>query len=500
MKEIRLSLSMIVRDEEKNIVRCLDSVKEIVDEIVIVDTGSNDKTIELAESCGARVYNFPWVEDFSAARNFGISKCSGKFILYLDADETLSAESIPVISKILDQESSKAYSCILRNLTLENEREYTGRYCRFFPNKEGIKFTGKVHEQIEPSLIELNIPVETSNIEIIHHGYAEEFSVLKRKAERNLAILNSEFEASPNYYVAYQLGLTHSLLGNKEEAYHYFIRALNYPEIPKEYRYISTEFLVNYYLQRGDLVSAKAFLDRLFEIDPSVPSSYLLASKIYAAERNFDKALMYAASCYEFNSIYNINNDKLINVKLDPLEILFHGLHLSAYVQDPRYLNHFSSLLKKVSPSPVLDIIEKIRIQERLSGDDIAHIINDTKDNEVDVILVLLRNYIHTEIKQSVLEFLYKRFENNPNLLIQYSDTLFAKGNQEEAIDLLEHRFADFSDNPAPAFYLISYYIEKSDFHKLELPLKFLEDNFSNDAEVISGLQKINEQIKIILN
>ncbi|MBK7632424.1 MAG: glycosyltransferase family 2 protein [Ignavibacteriales bacterium] len=82
-----LSLSMIVKNEERHLARCLSSVKDVVDEIVIVDTGSTDNTIEIAESFNAKIFHFDWVNDFSAARNFALTKCIGNWILYLDADE-----------------------------------------------------------------------------------------------------------------------------------------------------------------------------------------------------------------------------------------------------------------------------------------------------------------------------------------------------------------------------------------------------------------------------
>jgi len=85
----RLTLSMIVKNEEANLRDCLESVKDVVDEIVLVDTGSTDKTIRIAEEFGAKIYRFNWINDFSAARNFALKQSTGDWILYLDADEGL---------------------------------------------------------------------------------------------------------------------------------------------------------------------------------------------------------------------------------------------------------------------------------------------------------------------------------------------------------------------------------------------------------------------------
>lgn len=100
-KRQSLSLCMIVRNEEQNLSECLDSVKNVVDEIIVIDTGSTDETVGIAESYGAQVEHFPWCDDFSKARNESIKYASGDWILWLDADERLLPESIPVLQDLL---------------------------------------------------------------------------------------------------------------------------------------------------------------------------------------------------------------------------------------------------------------------------------------------------------------------------------------------------------------------------------------------------------------
>lgn len=82
------------KNEERYLAQCLSSVKDVIDEIIIVDTGSTDKTLEIAKSFNAKIFNFDWINDFSAARNFALNKCSGDWILYLDADEELNPKSL----------------------------------------------------------------------------------------------------------------------------------------------------------------------------------------------------------------------------------------------------------------------------------------------------------------------------------------------------------------------------------------------------------------------
>ena len=98
---ISISLCMIVKDEEEVISRCLETVKDIVDEIIIVDTGSEDNTKSLAHQAGAKVFDFTWVDDFAAAKNFAIEQATGDWILFLDADEYFAPETMGLVRDVI---------------------------------------------------------------------------------------------------------------------------------------------------------------------------------------------------------------------------------------------------------------------------------------------------------------------------------------------------------------------------------------------------------------
>ena len=106
-KNITLSLCMIVKDEEKTLARCLNSVKSFIDEIIIVDTGSKDKTKEIAKSFNSQIYDFKWISDFSAARNFSFSKATSDYILWLDGDDFIDDENISKIENLLKSLDTK---------------------------------------------------------------------------------------------------------------------------------------------------------------------------------------------------------------------------------------------------------------------------------------------------------------------------------------------------------------------------------------------------------
>jgi glycosyltransferase involved in cell wall biosynthesis len=192
----KLSLCMIVKNEEDYIGNCLKSLCDIVDEMVIVDTGSTDKTKEICLSFNANVYDYQWNESFANARNFGLEKATGDWILWLDADEEL----VTMDKNLLHDQ---LYSNVI-DVLLVQHINYYGSYPpndnnvytffnnRIFRNHIGIKFIGRIHEYLDIKSVERPITTETTTeIKILHYGYLDELVECKRKSERNLRILES---------------------------------------------------------------------------------------------------------------------------------------------------------------------------------------------------------------------------------------------------------------------------------------------------------------------
>ncbi len=197
---VLLSLCMIVKNEEKNIVLCLQSIEDLVDEIVLIDTGSEDKTIQKAKKFGVKTYNFPWQNNFSAARNYALRKTKGQWILVLDADERLEKVSPYLLRQTLSKAKEEGFYVAVYNYQGKNQG-YTRSYSlRLFRNHPLYRYTGKIHEQILPS-IKKNNPqalIGWSQLIIHHDGYLKEAVTLKDKAERNLEILLNESQDVKN--------------------------------------------------------------------------------------------------------------------------------------------------------------------------------------------------------------------------------------------------------------------------------------------------------------
>lgn len=222
-----LSLCLIAWNEADNIGRCLKSAEAFVDEIVVVDTGSTDCTREIAKAMGAKVIQVKWQNDFSAARNVSLENATGDWILFLDCDEELDAESRHELRKAIEHGSYEAYFAMVRNTT-DTNIELTFPSIRLFRNRKSFRFTGKIHEQIVNSIV-ANYGLQAighSSITIIHHGYNASTTNVAAKVQRNLEILKSYPEEKKDGFYFYNLGTEYLRLGDKKEALTSYLKAL----------------------------------------------------------------------------------------------------------------------------------------------------------------------------------------------------------------------------------------------------------------------------------
>ncbi|MBU8870194.1 MAG: glycosyltransferase [Gemmatimonadales bacterium] len=204
-----LSLCMIVRDAEETIGRALASVQGVVDEMIVVDTGSTDTTRSIAESYGALIIDFPWVDDFSAARNVALEAATADWILILDSDEILADINSEVIRRILDDDEALAYYVRIRE-TGQGVPDQTYEKVRIFRSHPEVRYRFLVHEQIVPSLLELadrnGGRFLKSDLRIEHSGSSNRRE--KGKSERNRRLLHKAIAETPeDPFFHFQLAL-----------------------------------------------------------------------------------------------------------------------------------------------------------------------------------------------------------------------------------------------------------------------------------------------------
>ncbi|WP_207744961.1 glycosyltransferase family 2 protein [Paraclostridium bifermentans] len=235
---------MIVKNEEKNIKRCLDSIESIADEIIIVDTGSNDKTLNICSNYNAKVINHKWNNDFSEARNVSLEYATKDYILFLDADEEISKEDLEKLKVLLSSKKlAEGYFFRLTNIINGTE---VGEYVvfRFFKNKRKYRFRGKVHEQIANCIQKHNKDkcIENIDIKIYHYGYDPNKVNIESKYKRNMGILNTYTEEEKDAYYFYVLGNEYARITDFKSAIESYEKSLDLMEL--KYNYVFYPYLI----------------------------------------------------------------------------------------------------------------------------------------------------------------------------------------------------------------------------------------------------------------
>ncbi len=223
--QIRLSQCMIVKNEEGNIERALSWGREIMWEQIVVDTGSTDRTVEIAEKLGAKVCHFPWADDFAAAKNYAIQQAQGDWIAFLDADEYLPPEEVRKLPGILARLAREKYHALVaswvqvegnevlktegesglgwrENVKADGSRGFSlaGTQIRFFCRRGDLRYRGRIHEKLYLERGELRRYDGSREFSILHTGYTDSEMDEKKKVERNIALIKKELEARPDDY------------------------------------------------------------------------------------------------------------------------------------------------------------------------------------------------------------------------------------------------------------------------------------------------------------
>jgi len=202
VKTPSIAACLIVRNEQANLPRCLQSLHGVVDDLIVVDTGSTDRTVEIARQFGARVFHFPWCDDFAAARNESLRHATADWILWVDADDELIQSSPGALRQLCARRPGPGcgYWLDVRSpYGQDGELEVTVRQWRLFRNHTGVHFQGRIHEEpwppqpIHPDQIEAQ-----GDVRVTHWGYVSSGDVLQQKTERNRRLLEMALADEPD--------------------------------------------------------------------------------------------------------------------------------------------------------------------------------------------------------------------------------------------------------------------------------------------------------------
>ncbi len=263
---------MIVKNEERHLARCLDSVRDLAAELIVVDTGSTDRTPHIAAGCGAQVIAFDFtIVDFAAARNCALAHATGRWVLMLDADETLDPAGAPLIQAIAAGSDNAGYFLERRNLPSDPSARTTTDYVvRLFPNRSEYRYRGRVHETIDASILSAGGRLRKSGV-IIDHSFAAGLEERRRKNHWYIQILQEEIAADPSDDTRLDfLAAEYHQLGMFDEATEIAERIVRRrPRDSRAHLFLGTYHL----LYKPDLPRARAEFQQALKLRPGYPEA-----------------------------------------------------------------------------------------------------------------------------------------------------------------------------------------------------------------------------------
>jgi tetratricopeptide (TPR) repeat protein len=353
-----LSLCMIVKNEAANLPRCLGSVKDVIDQIVVLDTGSTDRTPEIAQSFGAEVHHLPWNNDFAAARNESLKFAQGDWILVLDADEVLAADVMPLLRRAMQQENALVIN-LVRQEVGATQSPYS-LVSRLFRNHPQIQFSRPYHAMVDDSVAQLlqQEPqwqiFNCSETAVLHYGYEPEAIASRDKLqtaknimegflanhpddpygcskvgalyvqlgelsqgiqllERGLQSIYTALSTQPLapgaanapvlYELHYHLGIAYSRLQKPAQAEQHYRAAMQQPVLDR-LKLGAYNNLGNLLKTKGDLANAKAAYQTILDIDPNFAVGYYNLGMTLKAMGNLPEAIAYYQKAIELDPNY----------------------------------------------------------------------------------------------------------------------------------------------------------------------------------------------------
>lgn len=316
----RLSVAMIVRNEEGVLAESIESIRPVADEIIILDTGSTDKTASVAWKLGATVVNAAWRHDFSAARNRCLELLTGDWVLWLDAGERLSAESVTPLRAFIDRkaERNKVYTVTVEvpSVTEDVGGEEIARP-RLMPLQTGLNFAGRIRENPFAAMDAVGMETEAAPVRVLRHPRQHDQAVKTLKADRNLAIVALEMAeySVPVPRLLLAEGDAYCNLGMFDQARHAFLAAMKVSErasvdMLEAYYGLLTCYACDPFLSHHQLNICVEALD-VFPLDMQLLLT--LGNRLYVgnhldtAIRAFDTAVRYGRVHPEAWHLCNIN-------------------------------------------------------------------------------------------------------------------------------------------------------------------------------------------------
>lgn len=364
-----LSVCLVVKNEEKYLLRCLESIAGIADEIVVVDTGSTDRTMEIARQFSEKVFSVKWRDNFSIARNYALGKATGEWVFFLDGDEQLTPESK---GKLLEKLLNSDYEGYLVKVLNYYESGKQFRIApdaafRIFRNKKEYRYSGAIYEQICDNILFVNPSAKidiSEDICIIHYGYLPDEVITKSTIERNTKLLLKAVKRNPNSLLdRFHLGIEFFRDNQTDKALAEFLYVADKADpqavyVPKLFRYITK----SYYLM-GDLEDALWYIDDVWsKLYPNQGDLYYLKGLIstetcryWDAYQSFQHCLDVPPQPAHYANLYCHHKDKIF-IQLGELSEYYCDkekaleYYIKAIQENPRAADALTRIIKILNP------------------------------------------------------------------------------------------------------------------------------------------------------
>jgi glycosyltransferase involved in cell wall biosynthesis len=408
---------MIVKNEEKNIERALSWGKGVVYEQIVVDTGSVDRTVAIAERMGAKVFHFPWIDDFAAAKNYAIDQAKGNWIAFLDADEYFTEQDAQNLKKILTKIDSDPYlqqncfslrcPCVQLDdmgqvfMLLEQER--------IFRNIPRIRYAGKIHEYLTLDRASSNMP----DLSIMHTGYSQSAYKEGDKAARNVSMIRAELmkdPENPNYmcYLGDSLRIDPTP-ENLNEAAEQYTKALESGQPMASYlKQSAYNFMILWHMGRQDERKKGVELCRkAAEEFPSNPDFCYNYGNILHEDGEYPEAWTYYVKCEELLKAEHLSTS--FHITSNPRELFFNMLKTAQRMEDKEKVVRCATLLLKEDKYQDGILVPFLR-DLKVSGTDVS-------DDDA-IFKVLERLYDLSQLKDKLFVLRCAKDAGNPALSV----------------------------------------------------------------------------------
>lgn len=443
-----ISLCVICKNEEQNIKKCLNGVSAIVNEMIVVDTGSTDRTVEIAKQSGAQVFHYEWDNNFSNAKNYALEQAKNDWIIFLDADEYILPKDARKIVRIIleiERRDNSADAFVLKHISVDDKRGLvieTNNLIRVF-RRSTLRYRRAIHESLYKKGGLINIADATqSDVAIYHSGYS--FDRMEMKAERNLELLKNELRSGES------TPLTPLYLSDSYMALQDYTKAIEYATQFIESGYSMYGFNARPYstiirslvaLDSGHKLRREWISEALVKF-PGHPDFIWLKGIQHLAEEEFSDALKTLLDCISYSATYKGNESVTItrvlgdiyahigyiyilkNDELNAFEFFVKGLKEQKYL-----VKAFHGLITIVKTYPIYDAIFLINSIYGESEEDISFIVQNLAELRHGKLLLYYSDIWRNKFKKEdaigfYTLYLNKRYEESFKLIFSSLDNL----------------------------------------------------------------------------